>query len=184
MGAPARIRFTYQDYKSIPEADPRRFELLDGDLVLAPTPPIWHQSIAGNLYAYLRQVARKHNLGRVFFAPIDVVLSETDVVQPDILFVAREHEDRIREEGIFGAPDLVVEILSPATESRDRGYKRTLYARHGVREYWIVDPQARRVEVYTLTPKGLTLWQTFGPGQTLRSALLPEFTLPVDEVFS
>ena len=184
MGAPTRIRFTYHDYKSIPETDPRRFELLDGELVMAPVPSVWHQNIAGNLYAYLRQVVRKHNLGRVFFAPIDVVLSETDVVQPDLLFVARGHEDRIREEGIFGAPDLVVEILSPATESRDRGYKRTLYARHGVREYWIVDPQARRVEVYTLTSQGLTLWQTFGPGQTLRSALLPEFTLPVDEVFS
>lgn len=186
MSVPTRIRFTYRDYKSIPETDPRRFELLDGELVMVPAPSISHQRASGNLEFILREFVRRHQLGWVLDAPIDVVLGEGDeveVVQPDILFISRERRHMLHHDEIRGAPDLVVEVLSPATEARDRGYKRTLYARHGVKEYWLVDPEKQTLEVYTLTPKGLERVASYQRGQTARSPLLG-LEFPVDQVFA
>jgi len=118
--------------------------------------------------------------------PLDVVLGEGDereVVQPDILFISKEREKIIAEEEIRGAPDLVIEVTSPATEDRDRHYKKTLYARHGVKEYWIVDPDGKTVEVYTLGEKGFELVRACEASEALKSPLLEGLEVDLNEVF-
>jgi len=122
----------------------------------------------------------------VLCAPLDVVLGEgeeSEVVQPDIFFISKGREKIIAEEEIRGAPDLVVEIISPGTAERDRGYKKTLYARHGVREYWIVDPKGKTVEVYTLGAKGFELVRMYKANEILESPLLPGLRVDLKEIF-
>jgi len=182
----ARIKFTYEDYKSLPESETRRYELLGGELVMVPSPTEYHQRISGNLEFILRQFVRGRDFGHVYDAPLDVVLGEgkeREVVQPDILYISRERSRIITEEEIRGAPDLVIEILSPATAERDRTYKKTLYARHGVKEYWIVDPGARSVEVFSLGEKGFELVKAYGADEVLTSPLLPGLAVPLKDVF-
>lgn len=177
-----RIKFTVDDYMTTPED--KRYQLLDGELVLAPSPTNKHQTIALLLSMALHQFVFDNHLGQVWFAPLDVILSNYDVVQPDILFVSDGREDIVTEANIQGAPDLVVEILSPATEQYDRGYKRTLYSRHGVQEYWIVDPSAETVEVLTETDQGLTLTATYSRNEALVSPLLSGLSIDLDQIFS
>ncbi len=181
-----RIKFTYEDYKSLPESETKRYELLEGELVMVPSPTEYHQRISGNLEFILRQFVRERDLGRVYDAPLDVVLGEgeeREVVQPDIFFISKERSRIIAEEEIRGAPDLVVEIISPGTAERDRTYKKTLYARHGVREYWIVDPDAKTVEVFSLGERGFELIRTYKSGEVLNSPLLEGLEVPLEEVF-
>lgn len=181
--APPAFKFTYEDYRTAPPD--KRYELLDGELLLAPAPNLRHQRLQLRLGMRLAQFIKERGLGELFFAPCDVVLSDTDVVQPDLLFVSRERRHLLSGgDNVRGAPDLVVEILSPATAERDRGYKRTLYAKHGVKEYWLVDPAAETVSI--LRPHGgaLVVARTFGRNETLRSPLLAGFELDLGEVFS
>ena len=131
----------------------------------------------------LRQFIREHALGKLFFAPCDVVLSDTDVVQPDLLFISREREHVLTAENVRGAPDLVIEILSPSTAHRDLGYKHELYGRHGVLEYWVLDPMAETVAVHRQGNGVLELTDTFGRRDTLRTPLLKGFELQLDDVF-
>ena len=129
---------TYEDY--LKTSDDERWELLDGELVMAPAPNMPHQGAQARLGSRLLVFAEERNLGRVYFSPTDVVLSDTNVVQPDLLFVSRQREQILTHANIQGAPDLAVEIRSPSTDERDRIVKRRLYAEHGVKEYWLVDP--------------------------------------------
>ena len=176
-------KLTYDDYRSAPED--RRHELLDGDLVVAPAPSLRHQRVLRALARLLDRFAEETGLGEVLFAPCDVVLSDTDVVQPDLLFISRGREHLVRNgDNVQGAPDLVVEILSPATAGRDRGYKRVLYARHGVAEYWIVDPVAETIWVHLPREGSLVVTQTCGRGQTLRSPTLQGFEANPDDIFT
>ena len=177
-----RIKFTVADYMTTPEG--KRYQLLDGELILAPSPTDKHQAILLSLSVALHAFVTENHLGVVRFAPYDVVLSNHDVAQPDLLFVSNERLSLITEANIQGAPDLAVEILSPSTEEYDRGYKRTLYAHHGVREYWIVDPAAESVEVLTETDQGLTPVATFGRNETLVSPLLSGLSIDLDQIFS
>jgi len=177
-----RIKLTVVDYMSTP--DDSRYQLLDGELVLAPSPTDKHQNVAGNIYFFLRRFASDANVGRIRIAPLDVVLGENDVVQPDVLFVSNERATIITDENIEGAPDLVVEVLSPSTEGRDRGYKCDLYARHGVRECWLVDPAAETVEVLTEVAESFVTAATYRRAQTLVSPLLPGLTIDLDRVFA
>ena len=147
-----RIKLTYEDYRTTPED--KRYELLDGELTMAPAPRTNHQRVQFELGLTLGQFVKDRELGEVFFAPTDVVLSDTDVVQPDILFVSSERAHIITEDNIQDAPDLVIEILSPGTADRDRGFKRALYAQHGVREYWLVGPDSATVTVLALEEEG------------------------------
>ena len=181
VGPRPKIKFTYQDYKNAPED--KRYELLDGDLVVAPSPRIYHQDISLNLEHLLWTFIKEGSLGRVYHAPIDVVLSDTDVVQPDILFVSNEGMDIITEDNVRGGPDLVIEILSPSTAERDRTFKRSLYARHGVREYWLVDPEAKSVEVLVLGEGHFEIVATYGQDEELTSPMLGGLRLNLNEVF-
>ena len=176
------VKFTWEDYRTAPSD--KRYELLDGDLLMTPAPNLRHQEVQFEIGTRLGDFVRARALGKFFFAPCDVVLSDTDVVQPDLLFVSRERAHLLSGgENVQGAPDLVIEILSPATAGRDRGYKRELYARHGVTEYWLVDPAAGTVRIHRLQDGALAAAHTFGRGQPLRSPLLDGFELDLDAVF-
>lgn len=175
------VKFTYEDYKHTPED--KRYELLDGELLMVPAPKVTHQRNTKKLANLLDEFVENHDLGEVFIAPTDVVLSETDVVQPDILFVSKERSYIVTEDNIRGAPDLVVEVLSPSTAQRDRTLKRTLYALHSIPEYWQADTDAKNVTVLTLVNGEYRVAGIYGEGQTLTSPLLPGFTLEIDKIF-
>ncbi len=177
------VKFTYEDYRTAPPD--KRYELLDGDLLMVPAPNLRHQRVQMALSTQLNVFIEERGLGKLFSAPCDVVLSDTDVVQPDLLFVSREREHLLSGgENVQGAPDLVIEILSPATADRDRGRKRDLYGGHGVTEYWLVDPIAETVSVHRQRAGTLTATHTFGREQTLRSPLLAGLELHLDDIFS
>lgn len=125
-----RIKFTVNDYMTAP--NDKRYQLLDGEMILAPAPNDKHQTIVGELFVALHRFVTENRLGQVRVSPYDVVLSNYDVVQPDLLFVSNQRSSIITTANIQGAPDLVVEILSPNSAQYDRGYKRALYSRHGV----------------------------------------------------
>ncbi|MGH8569737.1 MAG: Uma2 family endonuclease [Gammaproteobacteria bacterium] len=166
------IRFSYEDYKSLPESMEKRYELLDGDLLMVPAPTTSHQFVSRNLEFILHNFARTHALGSVLYSPVDVVFGvgkDREVVQPDILFISRGRVAIIAPAEIQGAPDLVVEVLSPGTEERDRGYKRHLYGRYGVLEYWIIDPEVETVEVIRAAGNEFELTMTRGVKDTLAS---------------
>jgi len=177
------IKLTYAEFCALPETV-QPHELINGELRMPAAPNRKHQMVLGNLYALLRTYVRERNLGWVYFAPIDVVLDRDRplVLQPDLLFVSRERAHLLGER-IFGAPDLVVEIFSPGGATFDRTEKAAWYAQYGVREYWLVDPEAETVEVRRLEPGGYELLGVYRRGDTLRSALLSEFALPISEVF-
>ena len=179
--ATTRVRFTYEDYLNTPED--KRYELLDGELIMVASPNIPHQSAAMALAISVGGFVKRHNLGSAFFAPTDVILSDTDVVQPDLLFVSRARMHIIAHNAIHGAPDLVVEILSPSTARRDLTFKRRLYAKHGVKEYWQMNIDERRVTVLSLGDNDYEVAAIYGSGEMLTSPILPGFTLAIDEIF-
>jgi Uma2 family endonuclease len=144
-----RVRLTYEDYAALPD-DGRRYEIHDGELSVTPAPGTRHQRISGTLYARLRAHVEATGLGEVLYAPVDVILANTSIVQPDLIYIASAQASRVSARGIEGAPTLAVEILSPSTGLIDRSTKLQLYARHGVPYYWIVDADARAIEAYDL----------------------------------
>lgn len=176
------VKFTYNDYRTAP-AD-KRYELLDGELLMVPAPNLKHQSVLGRLHFELERFLRKQPLGTLFMAPCDVVLSDHDVVQPDLLFVSQAREILLSNaENVRGGPNLVIEILSPGTADRDRGYKRALYAQHGVAEYWLVDPVAETIQIERQQAGAFTPTAACGRGDTLRSPELPGLQLKLDDIF-
>jgi Uma2 family endonuclease len=184
MVQPKNIKLTVRDYMSIPEGDDRRFELIDGELILAPSPVPQHQIISGNLFEILVSFVRTRNLGRVIYSPMDVVLSEYDVFQPDILFISNDRLQIIGDRNIQGAPDLVIEILSPSTEHLDRGIKLEQYLRYGVREYWIIDPQNRICEVLQASETEFETVGTFAEGDMVASPVLEGIQVEVERLFA
>jgi Uma2 family endonuclease len=138
---------TYEDYVGLPD-DGRRYEIIDGELEVSPAPAPRHQGVSRNLVVLLHGHVQARGLGTIYYAPIDVILARDSIVQPDLVFVAAARESIVTERAIEGPPDLVVEILSPWSDRRDRVTKAELYARYGVRHYWIVDPVARTLRMY------------------------------------
>jgi Uma2 family endonuclease len=152
----SKVAMTYRDYVALPD-DGKRYELHDGDLVELTSPTLRHQRALRHLVGILDRHVRTLNLGEVIPAPFDVILSATTVVQPDIVFVARDRARALTDRGIEGTPTLVVEILSPSTAGRDRGRKKALYARHGLPYLWLVDPGDESLEAYELRADGYVL---------------------------
>ena len=176
------VKFTYEDYQHT--SDDQRYELLDGELIMVPAPNLGHQRIDTRLGWRLAQFVEERDLGEVFFAPCDVVLSNTDVVQPDLLFVSNERAHLLLGgANVLGAPDLVVEILSPSTAGRDQTLKRALYAKHGVQEYWLVDPDARTATVLRLAGGAFEVVALYGEGETMTSPVLEGFSADLNEIF-
>jgi len=178
---PANIKFTYHDYLLLPED--KRYELVEGELFLVPAPNIPHQGISRELMAVLHRYVRDHDLGKIFYAPCDVVLSSENVVQPDLLFVAKERMSILTYANVQGAPDLAVEILSDSTAQRDLSVKRKLYAKYGVREYWIVDPESKSVEVLSWTETGYRTEAVYPHTARLSSPLFPNLNLNLADIF-
>jgi Uma2 family endonuclease len=184
---PARaepIRLTYEDFLNFPD-DGRRHELVDGDHYVTPAPVLRHQEISGELLSALKNYLRAHPIGRVYAAPADVVLSDFDVVEPDLLFVSSERRGILRDQ-VHGAPDLVVEIVSPASRRADEVTKRHLYDRAGVHEYWIVDPEIDVVKIHRRQDDGRfprVAELARENGDRLESPLFPGFTLPLADLF-
>jgi len=175
------IKLTYRDYLLLPEDS--RYELIEGDLFMVPSPNELHQRISKRLEYELITFVEDRELGEIYDAPFDVVLSTHNVVQPDILFVARERRGIITDKNIQGAPDLIIEILSPGTSDRDLIVKRTLYAKYGVKEYWIVDPVAESIEICRLAQSGMETFQVYLKENTLKSPLLPGLELNLTKIF-
>jgi Uma2 family endonuclease len=154
-----KIVLTYEDYILLPN-DRNRHEILEGELTVTPAPSTKHQIASGNLFVLLAHYIKQRDLGKLFHAPIDLILESTSVLQPDLLFVSRTRQSIITERAVEGAPDLVIEILSPATSRTDRITKAQIYARHRVQAYWIVDPELEIVEIYLLEADGYRLAAT------------------------
>jgi len=179
------VKLTYDDYVHFPE-DGKRHELVDGEHVVTPTPVRKHQAVSAALTAVIWTFLRDHPIGRVFAAPFDVILSDVDVVEPDLIYLSNRRLAEIETSPwVRGAPDLVVEIGSPGTRRRDATTKRRLYERFGVTEYWIVDPDLDTIHVYRLARERyervaeLSLEQ----GDVLTTPLLPGFEAPLSTIF-
>ena len=175
---PVDIRLTYDDYCLLPN-DGKRYEIIDGELFVTPSPRFGHQIIVTRLTRYLSAFVEDHGLGLVFVSPFDVVFSQFDVVEPDVLYVSKARASVLTEKNVQGAPDLVIEVLSPTTANTDRTTKLKLYARFGVAEYWIVDPNGPSAEVYRREKEGLELAATLQSEDSLTSPLFPGFSLPL-----
>lgn len=145
----SRVVLTYRDFEALP-ADGRRYELHDGELSVTAAPAPDHQHVLLELAVVLRAFVNERRLGKIFVSPIDCILSDVTVVEPDIVYLARDRLSAVSARGIEGPPTLAVEILSPSTAHVDRGVKLQLYARHRVPYYWIVDLDARAIEGYVL----------------------------------
>jgi Uma2 family endonuclease len=140
---------TYRDLQQLRETRAERLELIDGELYVTPSPTPLHQDISGNLYSLFRSVVLESGRGRVYYAPLDVQLAENTVVQPDLIIVLLDRRPVLTDARVEGAPSLAVEIISPSTSVHDRVRKRNLYARNGVPEYWLVDPDEESVTVFS-----------------------------------
>jgi Uma2 family endonuclease len=179
---PISTKFTHADLLAAPD-DGKRREIIEGELFVTPSPNLSHQRISRRIGLALANYLEAHPIGEIFYAPMDVILSDSDVVEPDLLIVLNERRE-ILKTWVEGTPDLVIEILSPTTSDRDRGLKLKAYARHGVTEYWIVDPDERAIEVYRLGRGRYRAPQVFRESELLTSSMLPNFALPLADVFN
>lgn len=179
MAVRPRVRFQAEDIWQAPD-DGKIYEVIDGELYVAPLPGAGHQRAVGRLFLSIGTYLQQHPLGEMFVAPLGVALDEEDGVQPDLVYVSRQRASIITERGIEGVPDLLVEVLSPGTEVRDRGLKLRRYAHAGVPHCWIVDPRQRTVETYRLGEGGYVLAGVYGPGSVFRPELFPGLQLPID----
>ncbi|MBI2061809.1 MAG: Uma2 family endonuclease [Nitrospirae bacterium] len=181
MSVMAQVRFNYEDYCSLPEG--KRYEIIDGGLHMTPAPTTKHQHIAKKIAMSFVDQVEKTGQGVVFFSPIDVYLSDEDVVQPDVLAVEKNRVKIIQEKYVRGAPDIVVEIISPEHSERDRVAKKKLYFKYGVKEYWIVDPEARSIEVLVWENAGYNLKGSFTTG-TANSSVFPSLSVNHSDIFA
>jgi len=173
-------RWTYEEYARLD--DEQRYEIIGGELLMAPAPDMYHQEWAGELYQRIVAHVRARRLGKVYFAPVDVVFDAQNVVQPDLLFIASANLSIIKAPGVFGAPDLLVELISPSSVRRDRYLKKGLYARFGVKEYWIVEPGNKSLEIWKLQNQTFDLHCLLEEKGKLTSLVLPGLDFDLSEI--
>jgi Uma2 family endonuclease len=187
MAQPANIprqkHFTARDLWRMPD-DGNRYEIIDGEVFVTPAPYVSHQEVLANLYDILRPHVRAHRLGLLLFAPVAVVLEPLSGVEPDLIFVAHARREIVQSKGIFGAPDLAAEILSPSTAARDRGRKKALYARTGIVHYWMVDPRKGTLVALRLQGDAYAIEAEVGPRGTFKPSLFPGLTIGMRDVLS
>ncbi len=174
-------RYTYEDYAKLPEGAP--YQLIGGELVISPSPVPYHQMVLRNIGFELFKFVKEKGLGEVLYAPIDVYLAETETYQPDIIFISKDRLNIIGEKKIEGPPDLVIEILSESTAYYDLRHKKKTYEKTGVKEYWIVDPMEKSIEVYKNRDGNFGLIERAEQKGTVKSKLLEGFSLKVEEIF-
>lgn len=179
---PKGLALTYEEYVLLPD-DGYRYEILDGDLVMTPAPNPRHQNVLRNLARIIDLASMSEDLGTVYFAPIDVILEKTVVVQPDLVFIRKDRLRIVSERGIEGGPDLVVEILSPGTAQRDRIIKASIYARHAVSDYWLVDPDRRTLEAFHLTKRGYRRVASVRGRQTFHPLVFPNLAIRLSDLW-
>lgn len=179
------VKFTYEDYLLFPE-DGRRHELIDGEHLMTPAPSTRHQRILGKLFFFLQDHLARSKEGEVFIAPTDVVLSDLDVVEPDLLFIRASRASIVTEKNIQGPPDFVIEIISQTSRKTDETIKRKLYERYGVQEYWIVDPELETVDIHRLTDRryARAAELSLEAGHALETPILPGLKLKLSDIFS
>ena len=179
------VKLTYDDFLHFPD-DGKRHELIDGEHYVTPSPNMKHQAVSGNLYFLLRNWLEQHPVGRVFYAPFDVVFTRFDVVEPDLMYMSNERSAEIlTAKHVTGAPEIVVEIGSPGTRKRDETIKRRLYERSGVSEYWVVDPDLDLVRVYRRGDErfGRPTELAAEAGDVLATPLLSGLEMPLTRIF-
>ena len=181
MPVRGRVRFLAEDIWEAPE-DGKIYEVIDGALYVTPPPSWQHQRGLNKPNLRVAGYVYDRGLGEVVTAPVGVVLDEENGVEPDLLYISRERLDIISARGVEGAPDLVVEVLSPSTAHRDRGIKFRDYAAHGVGEYWIVDAEAEVLEQYLPREGGYELVLKSGSGE-VASAAVRGFRIPIRAIF-
>lgn len=179
---PRSVLLTYDDLREMPD-DRNRYELFEGELQVTPAPGLPHQRAAFRLAVQLTGYVDRHALGEIFMAPCDVVLSETNVIQPDVLFVARASRARLLDTHIKGPPDLAVEVVSPSTALRDQGAKLKLYAQYGVPNYWIVDPLKRAIRALALHEGEYREVAAARGEEPFSAPPFPELTFPLSELW-
>jgi len=173
--------YTYEDYKKLPEGAP--YQLIGGSLVMTPAPEVYHQEVSGKLEFKLREFVMKNDMGAVYDAPIDVFLGETDVYQPDIIFIHKKNKKIIGRKRIEGPPDMIIEILSPATAYYDLREKYKVYEKCGVSEYWIIDPRQKKIEVYENKDKKYHLTSEAEGKGSVSSKIMGGFTVLLSDIF-
>ena len=175
---------TYEDYLLFPD-DGKRHEVIDGDHYVTPAPKTKHQKVSFNLTVAMGSFVKQRGLGLVLAAPSDVILSDENVVQPDLLFVSTARASIVTEDNIHGAPDLVVEIISETTRKKDEVTKRKLYERFGVQEYWVVDPELETVKIFRRAQQGYsrTVELSKEANDILTTKLLAGLNLALTEIF-
>ena len=183
LNVPEKTKYTYSDYAELPEGAP--YQLINGHLVMTPSPTPYHQKVSWRLMKVIDDFleSQSEHIGQAFAAPLDVYFEATEVFQPDLIFIRQEREHIIGEQKIEGAPDLVVEILSEATAYYDLRHKKAIYAKHGVSEYWIVDPMAKSFEIYELRDEGYQLISEAKAAGTVHSKVLAGLSSDVASIF-
>ena len=178
-----KTKYKYSDYAELPEGAP--YQLINGHLVKCLSPTPYHQKVSWRLMKVIDDFLEKQSehIGQAFAAPLDVYFEETEVFQPDLIFIRQEREHIIGEQKIEGAPDLVMEILSEATAYYDLRHKKAIYAKHGVSEYWIVDPMAKSFEIYELRDEGYQLISEAKKAGKVHSKVLAGLSSDVASIF-
>ncbi len=182
VAGPDQGKWTYEAYRALPD-DGRRYEVVRGVLYMAPSPNRWHQKAVGRIFRYLSDFIEDKGLGEVYMAPYDVMLNKKTIVQPDVLVVLNKHLERITDDCVIGAPDLVIEVASPGTAVKDLSEKLFSYAEAGVPEYWVVNPDARTVQVLTLEGDTYTTLGLFTGSAELPSRVIAGLSLKVERIF-
>ena len=177
-----KTKISYEEYRALPE-DGNRYEVIGGELIMTAAPLIDHQRISANLQFILETYIRANKWGKLFDAPVEVFLGEEEVVQPDIVCISKGRLQTIARKNIMGAPDLVVEILSPSTARYDRVLKMNAYAKHQVPHYWIVDPDARTLEAFELEKGAYRLGAAHAEDETFQPSLFPNLTISLSELW-
>ncbi|MDY7031282.1 MAG: Uma2 family endonuclease [Thermodesulfobacteriota bacterium] len=174
-------QYTYEDYLRLPEGSP--YQLIGGDLIMVPSPTPYHQRISRKIGAILLQHIEENDLGELLYSPIDVFFGQEHTFQPDIIFISKERLSIIGDVKVEGAPDLVIEILSPSTAYYDLGTKYEVYEKSGVKEYWLVHPDRKSIEVYENRNEKFHRVQAVTQQGIIQSKLLKNVTVDLKKIF-
>ncbi|MDH4127606.1 MAG: Uma2 family endonuclease [Spirochaetota bacterium] len=173
--------WTYKDYTTLD--DDKRHEILEGELIeMAPAPNYFHQNISKKIFRVLDLYVENHNLGEIQYSPIDVIFDDHNTLQPDIIYISNDNKKIIKEKGVFGTPDLVIEILSQSTIAKDREIKFSIYEKFKVNEYWIIDPENKSVDVFCLETNNFSLHAS--SKDKIKSKLFPNLEILLKDIFN